>query len=132
MFTVKAATDTSFLCFQGGSETSVDETRSPAGKYPLDPFADLAFPEGIKSHRPSFSRHQYTQGSNISLGSDSPTTSGQTTPTLHQRGPLSSLLRDDDLSNVNRVFGLSPHGQLLICHCPPDAELPGFDRRDFT
>lgn len=107
-----------------GSAASV-ESGSPAERHLLHPSGSLTS---------SCRRPKYTSESNpSSLGSDSPCSSGQLTPTPPQRGPFSLSLRDDDdFEGLNRSFGQSTNGQLLICQCPPDAELPGFDRRDFS
>ena len=116
-----------------GSVASV-ESGSPAERHLLHPAGSLTAGQehlhGISSCR----RPKYTSESNpSSLGSDSPCSSGQLTPTPPQRGPFSLSLRDDDdFEGLNRSFGQSTNGQLLICQCPPDAELPGFDRRDFS
>ena len=117
-----------FIFIVGGSETSVDEAGSPTERHILETSGSFAVGQDLKS---SSRRRNYTPESNTSsLGSDSPS-SGRTTPT--HKGPFNSILReDDDFESVNRSFGQSTNGQLLICQCPPDAELPGFNRRDFS
>ncbi|KAL9975174.1 hypothetical protein ACROYT_G012301 [Oculina patagonica] len=114
-----------------GSETSVDETGSPTERHLLDSSGSFPVGQELKHSTSTSRRRKYTPESNTSsLGSDSPS-SGRTTPT--HRGPFCSTLRDDDdFESVNRSFGQSTNGQLLICQCPPDAELPGFNRRDFS
>ena len=116
-----------YIYLPGGSETSVDESSSPTERHLLDPSG--SFTAGQTS--PSGRSRKYTpESNNSSLGSDS-ASSGRTTPT--HKGPFNSMLRDDDdFESVNRSFGQSTNGQLLICQCPPDAELPGFNRRDFS
>lgn len=122
---------TAWLLLVGGSETSVDETGSPTERHLLEPSGSFTVGQDLKHSASSSRRRKYTPESNTSsLGSDSPS-SGRTTPT--HKGPFNSMLRDDDdFESVNRSFGQSTNGQLLICQCPPDAELPGFDRRDFS
>ena len=115
----------------GGSETSVDESSSPTERHLLDPSGSFTVGQELKLSVSSGRSRKYTPESNTSsLGSDS-ASSGRTTPT--HKGPFNSMLRDDDdFESVNRSFGQSTNGQLLICQCPPDAELPGFNRRDFS
>jgi len=115
----------------GGSETSVDESSSPTERHLLDPSGSFTVGQELKLSASSGRSRKYTPESNTSsLGSDS-ASSGRTTPT--HKGPFNSILRDDDdFESVNRSFGQSTNGQLLICQCPPDAELPGFNRRDFS
>lgn len=115
----------------GSSEASVDNSSSPTERHALDSSGSFPVGQDLKNLASSDRRLKYIANSNSSsLGSDSPS-SGQTTPTY--KGPFSSTLRDDDdFESVNRSFGQSSNGQLLICQCPPDAELPGFDRRDFS
>lgn len=115
----------------GGSETSVDESSSPTERHLLDPSGSFTVGQEPKLSASSSRSRKYTPESNTSsLGSDS-ASSGRTTPT--HKGPFNSILRDDDdFESVNRSFGQSTNGQLLICQCPPDAELPGFNRRDFS
>jgi len=117
-----------------GSETSVEESGSPTERHLLDPSGSFTMGQDLKQSSSCSRRRKYTTESNTSSqGSDSHSSSGQLTPTPTQRGPFSSMLRDDDdFESVNRSFGQSTNGQLLICQCPPDAELPGFDRRDFS
>ena len=123
-----------FIIILGGSETSVDEAGSPTERHLLDPSGNYTGGQDHKHTVSSNRRRKCTTESNTSsLGSDSHSSSGQLTPTPPQRGPFSSTLRDDDdFEGVSRSFGQSTNGQLLICQCPPDAELPGFDRRDFS
>ena len=114
---------------------SVEESGSPGERVPLDPSGTYAVGQEMKHGVLSSSqRRKYTCDSNpSSQSSDSPTGSGQLTPTRSHRGPFNSTPReDDDFESVSRSFGQSSNGQLLICQCPPDAELPGFNRRDFT
>ena len=114
---------------------SVDESGSPSERVPLDPSGSFQVGQEIKhSVSSSIHRHKYACESNPSShGSDSPSSSGQLTPTRCHMGPFNSTLReDDDFESVSRSFGQSTKGQLLICQCPPDAELPDFNRRDFT
>ena len=109
----------------------MEDSSSPTERHLLDPSGSFTVGQDLKNTASCSGRRKYTTNSNTSsLGSDSPS-SGQTTPT--HKGPFSSTLRDDDdFESVNRSFGQSSNGQLLICQCPPDAELPGFDRRDFS
>lgn len=118
-----------------GSGMSVEESGSPGERVPLDPSGTYAVGQEMKHGALSSSqRRKYNCESNpSSQSSDSPTGSGQLTPTRSHRGPFNSTPReDDDFESVSRSFGQSSNGQLLICQCPPDAELPGFNRRDFT
>lgn len=112
----------------------MDESNSPTERNPLDPSRNFPVGQEMKHSTSSGPRRKYTSESNTSsLGSDSPCSSGRLTPTRPQRGPFNSALReDDDFDGMNRSFGQSTNGQLLICQCPPDAELPGFNRRDFS
>ena len=115
--------------------TNDDESGSPSERAPLDPSGLYPVGQEIKRSVSSSShRRKFTTESNpSSQGSDSPSSSGQLTPTRSFKGPFNSTLReDDDLESLSRSFGQSTNGQLLICQCPPDAELPGFNRRDFT
>lgn len=116
-----------------GSAASV-ESGSPTDRHLLHPSGSLTAGQEDLHGTSSYRHRKHTSESNTSsLGSDSPCSSGQLTPTPPQRGPFSSSLRDDDdFEGLNRSFGQSTTGQLLICQCPPDAELPGFDRRDFS
>ncbi|XP_067053198.1 uncharacterized protein [Acropora muricata] len=120
---------------RGSGMTNDDESGSPSERAPLDPSGLYPVGQEIK-HSVSSSSHRrkFTSESNpSSQGSDSPSSSGQLTPTRSFKGPFNSTLReDDDFENLSRSFGQSTNGQLLICQCPPDAELPGFNRRDFT
>jgi len=114
-----------YIYFAGGSETSVDKSNL------LDPSGSFTVGQELKLSASSGRTRKYTpESNNSSLGSDS-ASSGRTTPT--HKGPFNSILRDDDdFESVKRSFGQSTNGQLLICQCPPDAELPGFNRRDFS
>ena len=112
----------------------MDEAGSPTERHLLNSSSSFPVGQEIQHSSSSSRRRKYTNDSNTSsLGSDSPSSSGQLTPTRVQRGPFNSMLRDDDdFESVSRSFGQSTNGQLLICQCPPDAELPGFNRRDFS
>lgn len=115
--------------------TNDDESGSPNERVPLDPSGSYPVGQEIKHSVSSSSyRRKFTSESNPSShSSDSPSSSGQLTPTRSLKGPFNSTRReDDDFGSLSRSFGQSTNGQLLVCQCPPDAELPDFNRRDFT
>ena len=100
---------------------------------PVSPADALLF-ERSGSRRSSL-RHRYlSSDSNMSSPIDgSPNNSAPVTPSSSRRSTMSGyVLPSQGVQNLDGSFALSPHGQLLICHCPPDAELPSFDRRNFT
>ncbi|XP_032222674.2 uncharacterized protein LOC5521422 isoform X1 [Nematostella vectensis] len=105
------------------SEDSIEN--SPTELHPLDP--------STSPNKPSRRQRFHSSDSTSSLGS--PQESHALPTGQSPTRPHSGLLwpePDYETENTNRMFGLSPKGQLLNCRCPPEAELPGFDRRNFT
>lgn len=110
---------------QGESSLSMDEPVSPS---------DALLFERNGSRRGSSRNRYLSSDSNMSSPvDDSPASSAPVTPSTSRKSTMTGyVLPSQGVQNLEGNFALSPQGQLLICHCPPDAELPSFDRRNFT
>ena len=109
----------------------------------------IAIPAFTGRTEPELDEHGYpTESSPLYTGTGAQAEQGTSTPPqagasfrteaerdiagLSQRAMFSGVVPHGDVQSINSQFLLSPRGQLLVCHCPPDAEMPGFDRLNFT
>ncbi|XP_031563112.1 uncharacterized protein LOC116298715 [Actinia tenebrosa] len=111
------------------SEGSVESSPTELQNF-LDPNLSLKSNDIVNPSEPPRHRYLSTGSPNTSMGSPSPSYSTKD-PSPTPRGGVCAEM-NFDAENFNRIFGLSPRGQLLTCHCPPDPQMPGFDRRNFT
>lgn len=106
------------------SSFSTDDQMSPSDSQSLD--------RGSR-RRSTRKRYVSTDSNTSSLCGDSPCSSTSHTPASSRRSTMTGfVLPNHGVQNIEGAFSMSPRGLMLSCHCPPDAELPGFDRRNFT
>ncbi|KAK3697424.1 hypothetical protein QZH41_019237, partial [Actinostola sp. cb2023] len=114
----------------GATGESEGSEPSPTERNLLDPSLSLQSTDRISPSGPP-TRHRFLSSDSTRSSIECLSPSYSTTEPLPTPRGAAFPSVNFDSEYFNRMFGLSARGQLLICHCPPDALLPGFDRRNF-